>query len=203
MAATACAANVHLYEMYWADLSRLAGAVLRVVGEVYQVLLHLPTVGVHTLRAAQLEHPHDAKWKRFVGLQNFAVWLLQVPIALANLLLVALALAVAVGGLLAKLPWRGQCGLLCVGAIGVTIILLCTALYRSKARLPSIALIGLLGFTCRVSGGSVRLVCRGSGAGPRLGSRLGSGYREPRRDEHLWSAVTTAGVLARQCGGGG
>ena len=142
----ACAANVHLYEMYWADLSRLAGAVLRVVGEVYQVLLHLPTVGVHTLRAAQLEHPDDANWKRFVVLQNFAVWLLQVPIALANLLLVALALAVAVGGLLAKLPWRGQCGLLCVGATAVTIILVCTALYRSKARLPSIALIGLLGF---------------------------------------------------------
>ena len=34
---------IHVYEMYWGDLSRLGGGMLAVLGELYQLLLHAGT----------------------------------------------------------------------------------------------------------------------------------------------------------------
>jgi len=36
--------NVHVYEAYWADLSRLSKGILAFFGELYQLLLHLPAL---------------------------------------------------------------------------------------------------------------------------------------------------------------
>lgn len=37
--------KVHIYEMYWADLSRLGTGFIRIFGELYQLLFHLISIG--------------------------------------------------------------------------------------------------------------------------------------------------------------
>jgi hypothetical protein len=145
------ARQVHLYEMYWADLSRLGRGVLRVFGELYQILLHVPSVGVQTLRAALLEHPHDRKWRAFTDAQNFAAWLLNVPIALVNLLLLAIALTVAIGGSLAKLPAGGQAGVLWIALTAAVAWQVCTRLYRRRVQ-ASLGLLGAIVFLVGFAG---------------------------------------------------
>src|SRR5262249_41127501 len=45
--------DVDIYEMYWADLSRLTQSVFRIFAEIYQLLFHLGSLGVHAITAAQ------------------------------------------------------------------------------------------------------------------------------------------------------
>src|SRR5205823_2977334 len=45
--------DVDVYEMYWADLSRLATNVFRIFGDLYQLLFHAASLGVHVVTAAQ------------------------------------------------------------------------------------------------------------------------------------------------------
>ena len=49
------AAEVHVYEMYWADLSRLGSGFFRIFGEMYQLLLHLANLGRVVVDHAKLE----------------------------------------------------------------------------------------------------------------------------------------------------
>src|SRR5258706_2325933 len=41
--------EVHVYDMLWADLSGVKTAGLRVFGEIYQLTLHLPSIGVNNV----------------------------------------------------------------------------------------------------------------------------------------------------------
>ncbi|MEM9567993.1 MAG: hypothetical protein AAF974_06755, partial [Cyanobacteria bacterium P01_E01_bin.34] len=47
--------DIHVYEMYWADLSRLGNGVIRFFGSFFQLLFHLSTLGAKTLQLAQHE----------------------------------------------------------------------------------------------------------------------------------------------------
>ncbi len=42
-------ASVHIYEAYWADLSRVSDRLYRIIGEFYQLILHLPFLGLQTI----------------------------------------------------------------------------------------------------------------------------------------------------------
>jgi hypothetical protein len=44
---------VHIYEMYWADLSRLSSSFRRIFGEFYQLLFHVSSLGRHTVDEAR------------------------------------------------------------------------------------------------------------------------------------------------------
>lgn len=135
------ALEVHLYEMYWADLSRLPGGVLRFFGELYQLLFHLSSLGRHTIDFALAEHVDDASAKTWRVLSWFQKWanrLLTLPIPILNLLLLV-ATAVA---LVAELPerWMPVLALVLAGLVGGFAAV--TFLYRNKTR-SQIALLAV------------------------------------------------------------
>lgn len=87
------ATPVDVYEMYWADLSRLGQGVLRILGELYQLLLHMPSLGRHAVDAAAIDDGAESPaWQRLVERQRWAAYLLTVPIPILNLWIFACAI---------------------------------------------------------------------------------------------------------------
>jgi hypothetical protein len=80
----AAAIDVDVYEMYWADLSRLGTSWWRILGEFYQLLLHIGSLAKHTARASALG---DERWVARVFDRSVALasWILAAPIAILNL----------------------------------------------------------------------------------------------------------------------
>ena len=91
--------EVHLYEMYWADLSRLGRGFFQVFSEFYQILFHLSALGRHTLDMAALEHREKFKWRCYASLHGWAGRILSIPIPLLNLFLLVAALLTLVGNI--------------------------------------------------------------------------------------------------------
>ena len=75
---------VHVYEAYWADLSRLKAGVFSIFTELYQVLFHLSSLGTHVVDAEALHH-QGRSWTAFHNLQRYASVWLTVPVAIVNL----------------------------------------------------------------------------------------------------------------------
>ena len=93
--------TVHVYEMYWADLSKLGSGVLRVFGELYQLIFHVGSLGVHAVNAASnldgFDHP---SWKVWAWCQRqasntMAIWIAQLNVALVGLAAIGLLLGLA------------------------------------------------------------------------------------------------------------
>ena len=91
--------EVHLYEMYWADLSRVGRGFFQVFSEFYQILFHLSALGRHTLDMAALEHPEKFKWRCYASLHGWAGRILSIPIPLLNLFLLVAAFLNLVGNI--------------------------------------------------------------------------------------------------------
>jgi hypothetical protein len=85
---------VHIYELYWADLSNLKKNLFKIVAELYQILLHLPSLGTHVVDA-EAAHHGDSAWTRFRQTHSQAVFFLSVVIPLINLFMLGNALAIA------------------------------------------------------------------------------------------------------------
>jgi hypothetical protein len=90
--------RVDVFEMYWADLSRLGAGTWRILSEFYQIIFHLCSMGRHMVDMARIQNGEGLLW---IGLsQTIAVSeaMLVGPIAMANLglLLVALMLVPAI-----------------------------------------------------------------------------------------------------------
>jgi hypothetical protein len=81
--------EVHIYEMYWADLSRLGNSFLTFFVELYQLLFHLCTVAAKTARFVAAQHPTRA-WKTFSGSIHLASHFIRLPIPIGNLFVLAL-----------------------------------------------------------------------------------------------------------------
>ncbi len=96
--------DVHVYEMYWADLSRLGTGPVAVFGEVFQILFHLCTLSRHTADAAMLENADVPGWRAFSKLTSWAVDALTLWVAALNILLVGVAVTVVASGAL----WAAQ-----------------------------------------------------------------------------------------------
>ncbi|MGI8962811.1 MAG: hypothetical protein ACR2IV_24250 [Bryobacteraceae bacterium] len=94
---------VHVYEMYWADLSRLSTAFTQIFGELYQLLFHLGSVGANNVKAAAV-HLQDRSgsnaWKMFDRAQTMAVATLAWPIPILNLFIAALVPSVLIVSLM-------------------------------------------------------------------------------------------------------
>jgi hypothetical protein len=91
--------EVHLYEMYWADLSRVGKGFFQVFSEFYQILFHLSALGRHTLDMAALEHPEKFRWRFYASLHGWAGRILSIPIPLLNLFLLVAAFLNLVGNI--------------------------------------------------------------------------------------------------------
>lgn len=95
--------DVHVYEFYWADLSRAGKTWYRLLAEFYQLILHLPSLGRNGLRAAAEAQP-TWTWKIASVSQSLAVWLLTVAVAMLNVVLLSLGAIT----LSAEIPARYQ-----------------------------------------------------------------------------------------------
>src|SRR6266545_3751000 len=57
--------EVHVYELFWADLSRLGTGLIRLMVEFYELLFHLCGLGARSLDFGQAQHAGDLRWKLF------------------------------------------------------------------------------------------------------------------------------------------
>ena len=83
--------DADVYEMHWADLSRLSSGVARIVAELFTLLFHLARLGADALSLqSHLDGPGELTW---VGRAHRAAdWLFSRPLALLALQLVVCAL---------------------------------------------------------------------------------------------------------------
>jgi hypothetical protein len=81
--------EVHIYDMYWADLSKLGNAFTQVFGELYQLLFHLASVGANTVKAAAITFGYPPAWTWFAGCEAFAAAILAWLIPFLNVIMFA------------------------------------------------------------------------------------------------------------------
>jgi hypothetical protein len=117
--------QVHVYDMFWSDLSGLSKTGLRVFGELYQVLFHLGSIGVNNVKAASvLFQKGDSKtaslWRTFSSAQIWPATLLALPLPFLNLILFALAVTLFATSALRNVNLSAEvlslAGLLCLAA---------------------------------------------------------------------------------------
>jgi hypothetical protein len=82
--------DLHVYELYWADLSRLKAGIYSIFTELYQLLFHLSSLGLHAINAAALDHPHEAAWRWLRKFQGWSSTILTVPLPVFNLFMLSL-----------------------------------------------------------------------------------------------------------------
>jgi hypothetical protein len=88
--------DVHIFEMYWADISRAASGLRRLVAEFYLLLFFLCSLGRHSIEFARVSFakPHQVTWwKRFAQCQLIAEDLLVLGLPILNLCLLGLGVA--------------------------------------------------------------------------------------------------------------
>jgi hypothetical protein len=121
--------DVHVYEMYWADLSRLGTGVLRFFGELYQLLFHSASLGHQTLDYAALEHPQSGRWAALSGVHAWAVRIL--TIVIPSIALVIFGVGSIPMALLPAPKWRTA---IAIGLLGAVLgLLLANRQYRRGA----------------------------------------------------------------------
>jgi hypothetical protein len=98
--------EVHIFEMYWADLSRLGSGLLRILGATYQLVQHVSQIGRKTVdiaaavaRAREKMHwgPHDpgpdagpyAPWAAYAWCHSWAIRAFTVLVPVAALVMLA------------------------------------------------------------------------------------------------------------------
>lgn len=100
--------SVHIYELYWADLSRLKAGIFSIFTELYQLLFHLSSLGSHTVNAAVLHHMESRRWRCLRSLQSWSSVALTVPVPILNIFMLAIAGVVVGLGLLARADRNSQ-----------------------------------------------------------------------------------------------
>ncbi len=93
--------SVDIHEMYWADLSRLSGAIPRILTELFTLLFRLSSLGRDTvqMQAATTGFAHDRWWRTLQWTQTVLDWMYSRVLALLFLQLVMLALLLVPFGL--------------------------------------------------------------------------------------------------------
>jgi len=97
---------VDIYEMYWADLSRLGTGGLRVLSSLYQLFFHLSTLAADVVDQVALSANGGTGWHLLQRLHAWMAWLMKAPAALLQLAM----LLMVVFGTMALVPpeLRGQ-----------------------------------------------------------------------------------------------
>ncbi len=91
--------RVDVYEMYWADLSRLGSGIGRFLREFYQLLFHLPWLGWGTVDALSRQFDGRgtrSRWRALDVAYRVFGYLLSVHVPLINVFLLCLVLMAAV-----------------------------------------------------------------------------------------------------------
>jgi hypothetical protein len=74
-----------LYEMYWADLSRLGRGGLRALSSLYQLFFHLSTLAADVVDQVALSTKGGSAWRLLQRLHAWMAWLMKAPSALLQL----------------------------------------------------------------------------------------------------------------------
>jgi hypothetical protein len=158
------AVDVHVYEMYWADLSRLGEGFLRFFSELYQLLFHSANLGRQTLDHAFLEHGDDWRWRRLGEVQKWAVRILTIFIP-------AIALVILTIGStpFALLPPRGWQTPLAIAFAGAALALLFAHQQYRKGAPASFATWTLIRVGTLVLAAAILRFLLGLGETPLLG----------------------------------
>lgn len=102
----AASEHIELYEMYWADLSRLASGVPRIVTELFTLLFRLSQLGRDTVAMASrqftAENASPRRWRWLSGAQTALDWGFSKVLALLTLQLLMAALIIVPAGLAAQ-----------------------------------------------------------------------------------------------------
>ena len=126
----ASSVEVHVYEMYWADLSRASSSVMQLVVEFYQLLSYLCVIGRKTLDFA-LAVDKSPTWKWLRWFQLVAEQSLTIAVPVLNLCLLGLASSWLVGFA------EGHYGVVLTTVLAVVLFgSLCLFLYAKRERLP-------------------------------------------------------------------
>ena len=88
------AERVDIWEMYWADLSRLSGGVPRILTELFTLLFRLSALGRDTVRTAAASFPDSVAWRMLSWSQTTLDWLYSRVLAMLFLQLIMLALVI-------------------------------------------------------------------------------------------------------------
>jgi hypothetical protein len=140
--------TVHLYELYWADLSRLGTGFFQFFSAFYQLLFHLASLGRHTLDLATLEYASYAKgWRHYSDLHAWAGRMLAIPIPLLSLyLLIAGFLSLPSNIPVSLQPWIAVSvfSLLCVAVISYWLWKNVRQSLLARMALPPIGLIPIV-----------------------------------------------------------
>lgn len=80
-----------VYEMYWADLSRLGGGAMRILTELFTLLFHLAKLGTDTISLAEVALPPSRVLRWLARMHRWANWLFSRVLALLFLQLLACA----------------------------------------------------------------------------------------------------------------
>ncbi|HKN65164.1 MAG TPA: hypothetical protein VJW73_02750 [Gemmatimonadaceae bacterium] len=84
---------VHVYEMYWADLSRLGSGPVKFFSALYQLLGHLAALGRQAIDAARAEQPSRG-WSALQWLHSWVIRLLVLFVPVLNFVLLVTGLSV-------------------------------------------------------------------------------------------------------------
>jgi len=123
---------VDVYEMYWADLSRLGKGGLRALTALYQLFFHLSTLAADVVDQISLATHGGAGWRLLQRFHAWAAWLMKGPIALLQLPML-LMLAFGAAALVAP-ELQGQ---LLAAAFGVAAVVLTALAGLAWLREPS------------------------------------------------------------------
>src|SRR6185436_1818565 len=83
---------VDVYEMYWADLSRLGSGGLRALSSLYQLFFHLNTLAADVIDQVSLSIGGGAAWRTLQSLHAWLAWLMKAPAALVQLSMLLLVM---------------------------------------------------------------------------------------------------------------
>jgi hypothetical protein len=129
---------VHVYDMFWSDLSGVAAAGFRVFGELYQLLFHLGSIGVNNVAAAAaffngVKGAGEA-WDRFTEKQKKAAGSLALGIPFLNLIILTVALTLFATAAITRLTPVEQSMGAALALIALFIGTLGSAVYRAMRK---------------------------------------------------------------------
>jgi len=88
---------VDLFELYWADLSRLGRGGFRALTALYQLFFHLGTLGADVVDQVSLSVGGGAGWRLLQRVHAWLAWLMKGPAALVQLSMLLLVVFGAAG----------------------------------------------------------------------------------------------------------
>ncbi len=126
--------SVDLYEMYWADLSRLSGSVPTILTELFTLLFRLSSLGRDTVQLAATTDRSNRAWQPLSWLQTALDWMYSRALAIMFLQLVMIALVLIPMSLLSPFIEQAHPHWVLFAAGGCVVTILCWLVTRYKQR---------------------------------------------------------------------